>query len=261
MKLRITPLIKSPSNKQHTKMLSINMAQAKETTAAAAAALTKMGLIVMGIKMKDEICHLKTCDALEAKKAAEEALAQANAAFEEAQKEGAAVTEELWQAQKEAFSADRALRMAQADELRLTPMTHITISTPSGLSFSTTGTDGSTVVLGQVAQIFKINRIEEGEHAGCVELEAHGGEAHGLLLNNCGGLYTKLIMWHRNSPRLGPSKSSLWNIEGDSLLSQTNNNTHPVKRSVKVKGDKISFGAAGEDAQTFTIRRASPFFS
>lgn len=244
-------------------MLSVNMEQAKKTTAAASAALAKAGLIVMGLKAKDEICHIKTCDALEAVAAAEEALAAAKAAAVEAQKEGALITEELWSAQKEAFTADRTLRMAQADKLRLTPMTFITISTTSGLSFSTTGADGSDVVLAgsSAAQIFKINRITEGEHEDCVELEAHGGEASGLLLNNCGGNYQKLIMWHRNSPRLGPSKSSLWNIEGDTLLCQTNNPTNPVKRLVKVKGHKISFAAAGEDGQVFSIRRANPFFS
>lgn len=242
-------------------MSSITILQAQANTAAAAQALKNAGLIVMGLKAKDEMCHIKTCDALEAVAAAEEALARAKATAIEAQEEGAAVTEELWQAQKEAFSADRTLRMAQADELRLTPMTHITISTPSGLSFSTTGTDGSDVVLERTAQIFKINRIEEGEHAGCVELEAHGGEANGLLLNNCGGNFKKLIMWHRNEQPRGLSKQSLWTIEGDILVSQTNNPTNPIKRAVKVKGDKISFAAAGEEGQVFTIRRASPFFS
>jgi len=241
--------------------ITMLMLQAQATTAAAADALTKAGLIVMGLKVKDEMCHIKTCDALQAVAAAEEALAAAKAAAVEAQKEGAAVTEELWAAQKEAFTADRTLRMAQADEVRLTPMTFITISTAAGLAFSTTGTDGSDVVLAQVAQIFKINRITEGQHAGCVELEAHGGEANGLLLNNCGGNFKKLIMWHRNEQPRSLSKQSLWSIDGDILLSQTNNPTNPIKRAVKVKGDKISFAAAGEEGQVFTIRRASPFFS
>jgi hypothetical protein len=238
----------------------MTMLQAQAMTAAAGDALTKAGLVVMGLKLKDELCHIKTCDALDAVAAAEEALAAAKAAVVEAQKEGAAVTDELWAAQKEAFAADRTLRMAQADELRLTPMSFITISTPSGLSFSTTGVKGSDVVLERTAQIFKINRITEGEHEGCVELEAHGGEANGLLLNNCGGEFKKLIMWNRKASN-GLSKSSLWSIEGDILLSQTNNPTNPIKRAVKVKGDKISFAAAGEEGQTFVIRRASSFFS
>ena len=151
--------------------------------------------------------------------------------------------------------------LAQADEVRLPPMTFVTISTAAGLAFSTTGSNGSDVILGQVAQIFKINRITEGEHEGCVELEAHGGEANGLLLNNCGGNFKNLIMWRRNQRPRTLSKQSLWSINGDMLLSQTNNRTNPIKRAVKVRRDKISFAAAGEEGQVFSIRRASPFLS
>lgn len=236
------------------------MAQAKMMTAAVTADLTRLEELVTSLRAKDQICHIKTCDALDAVAAAEEMLAQAKAAAVEAREEGALITEALWEAQKEAFIVDRSLRMAQADELRLTPMTFVTIST-AGLAVKTTGGKDSRVVLGRAGegQVFKIIRITEGDYAGCVELEAHGGEADGLLLNNCGHLNKEVIMWNR--PTNGQSKASLWSMDGDKLLSQTNNKTSPTKRFVKIKDGQLIFAAAGEGGDTFTLRRASAFLS